>query len=604
MKMMKRYVFIIGLWAACFALPNVLKAQWEFYYICGISDLYKQGGYPTKSACETAARAMKGQQCRGANIYGNKIIIASEADPCRGKDLPIPGSNNDGGFSDKFGNINITGTNQGKAFHSNSPYEELPALYKQKNLQNEIHLGKRNVGSVKYGGNEMPLTDDKNYNKKVSMVSKWRNFHFLNSSRQQENNSTYVSQGTYKGTLQDLMAKPAGLNVSNYFSEEEWNKCSDSRTLASDACTGFKEQYNRFLHDVSEYHKKQDPLFVGNVVDEAWASTKEQLKEDAIIRAQGAMQALGGAFDVVSGYTIATGGEIFAPGVAGAIGTVVAIDGVDNFQTGMRQLLTGTEKKTVANAIESRIGLPQNVFSNVVNITDIGASSVHRISKSVFKPAKSSINATVVPRNPATETKIRNLSSNKGGKIISKNVASQAKKTMAMQPLSPIRQSIKQTKDITSFKNETGITLKEAIDTRIAENARIVQTAANKDGVINYPNADNWIASRIPKGTIIYNALPGGENLGNFYAIINDNINTVQLYRNRLQVMLPDATKGFTERTIIGVYIVDKDIDVAVSKALANSQYGQGGGWQLYLETNDAKRNIRLVNRKILQNEK
>jgi hypothetical protein len=27
---MKKYLFIIGLWAACVALPNSLTAQWDF----------------------------------------------------------------------------------------------------------------------------------------------------------------------------------------------------------------------------------------------------------------------------------------------------------------------------------------------------------------------------------------------------------------------------------------------------------------------------------------------------------------------------------------------------------------------------------------------
>ncbi|MDR1459027.1 MAG: hypothetical protein LBI60_02295, partial [Bacteroidales bacterium] len=394
----------------------------------------------------------------------------------------------------------------------------------------------------------------------------------------------------------------AGLNIAAYFSEEEWNKCSDSRTLTSSACSGFREDYNRFLHDVFEKQKKQDPIFSGNVVDEAWASTKEKLKEEAIIRAQGAMQMIGGASDIVGGYAIATGGEIFVPGVSAMAGTIVAVNGADNFRAGMYQFFTGYKSKTLASAIESRFRLPQNSINNATAILSLGASA-YSFSKSVIKySAKPRINATVFPSNRAVVEGVRRSSTTMGGKIITPGrTGLQTGKMMGMQSLSPIRQSAKHTKDITSFQNETGITLRQAIDTRIAENAKTVQTAADKNGISNYPDVDDWIAGRIPAGTKIYTALPGGD--GNFYAIIDDNINTVQMYRDRLQIMPPDATKGHGERFIIGGYKVTKDIDVAVSRALANPQYGQGGGWQLYLGPNDVRTSLRvdIVDPKLLQ---
>ncbi len=37
-------------------------------------------------------------------------------------------------------------------------------------------------------------------------------------------------------------------------------------------------------------------------------------------------------------------------------------------------------------------------------------------------------------------------------------------------------------------------------------------------------------------------------------------------------------------RTLVGVFDITDTIVVAIAKTLANSQYGEGGAWQIYVE--------------------
>jgi hypothetical protein len=437
MKTMKKHLFLMIAAAAGFALPNTLQAQWGFTVTqgqrgncSGCGDIkitvinfgsIPVSGFPTKQECEAARQYLAG--ISQSFVCGCTLYVRCSA--CTGKDIAGFGVGVDGSVNTSDGSVRVNGTSQGSSYYTPNTFDALQDAYDQKTFQNEVLLETDKNEIVFYNG-----ISDKSYIEQVKKIQ------FTGGRSLGWVDRSHVSQGTYKGTLQDLMAKPAGLNVADYFSEAEWNRCSNSRAFASDACKGFREQYNKFAHDVLNNQKKQDPIF--NVVDEAWASTKEKVKEDAIIRAQGAMQALGGAFGVVSGYTIATGGEIFAPGVAGVAGAIVAADGADNLVTGIHQFFTGKETNLMSNAIASKIGLPQNAITRAVGIIDLG-TSVHRLSISVFKSyAKPRINAKVVPSNPATVAKIRNSSTTRGGQIMTRN-ASQAERAIVAKPQSPIR---------------------------------------------------------------------------------------------------------------------------------------------------------------------
>jgi len=128
---------------------------------------------------------------------------------------------------------------------------------------------------------------------------------------------------------------------------------------------------------------------------------------------------------------------------------------------------------------------------------------------------------------------------------------------------------------IQAFSKEIGITLRKV------SNDNLLSKAKQWQGKGNYPGVDDWVVVEIPKGTKIHGGLPGQSE---FYFTTNNislNGNSSKSYWESLQVK-PDATLGY--RPTIGEYEVTKDIQVVISKTLANPQYGNGGAWQLFIE--------------------
>ncbi|MDR1652777.1 MAG: hypothetical protein LBS01_03850 [Prevotellaceae bacterium] len=147
---MKKHVFIIGFWAACVALPNMLHAQWGFTVTQGqrgncvgcdnikitVIDIGRIPlfGFPTRQECEAVRQQFAGISqsftC-GCTLY----LICSA---CTGSDLIMPGMSNGTGIS---GSANLTGTNEGNSFYTSNPYDATQDAYEQKRLQNEALLG-------------------------------------------------------------------------------------------------------------------------------------------------------------------------------------------------------------------------------------------------------------------------------------------------------------------------------------------------------------------------------------------------------------------------------------------------------------------------------
>jgi hypothetical protein len=144
---MKKHLFIIGLWAACVALPNVLQAQWTFNVISVTqtgSQFRCEVGYAmTKSlATQTSAKSYPTrEQCESNRqwvVNFDPDCVSVVCGPCTG-----PPGGSDGGFSNEIGSTNITGTNQGDPFHTDNPYDALTDAYDQKTFQNERLLGEQ-----------------------------------------------------------------------------------------------------------------------------------------------------------------------------------------------------------------------------------------------------------------------------------------------------------------------------------------------------------------------------------------------------------------------------------------------------------------------------
>jgi hypothetical protein len=154
---MNRDVFIIGLWAACIALPNDVWAQWSFKvisitqtqtgFVCDLQyDVLKQtspqiAAIPnsTKEACESSRQKVINHSNECVNIV---------CGPCSG-----PAGGNESGSSRGFGNADITGLNQGDPFQTANPFDAIEDAYEQKQFLNKAVLKKGEP--VRYGGKEV-----------------------------------------------------------------------------------------------------------------------------------------------------------------------------------------------------------------------------------------------------------------------------------------------------------------------------------------------------------------------------------------------------------------------------------------------------------------
>ena len=131
-----------------------------------------------------------------------------------------------------------------------------------------------------------------------------------------------------------------------------------------------------------------------------------------------------------------------------------------------------------------------------------------------------------------------------------------------------------------AFKTQTGINALQATDDSLLIKAKRWQ------GSGNYPGVDAWEIFEISANTKLYGGLPGQSE---FYSveksILDVNYDKVK-YWESLQVA-PHPTFGF--RPKVGEYTVNALIKVAVSKTLANPQFGKGGAWQIFVDNYNKK---------------
>jgi hypothetical protein len=104
--------------------------QWDFGYMCGISNPQRQGGYATKQQCESAAAAMKGRPCDNGSggFWGSSIILlenASKGGYCFGNDLPVANANNNNTGQITLGTADFTNLQQGKGIVSGNPFDKM-----------------------------------------------------------------------------------------------------------------------------------------------------------------------------------------------------------------------------------------------------------------------------------------------------------------------------------------------------------------------------------------------------------------------------------------------------------------------------------------------
>ncbi|MDR1170049.1 MAG: OmpH family outer membrane protein, partial [Prevotellaceae bacterium] len=182
-----------------------------------------------------------------------------------GRDLVFPGTENetDIGSGISISGANTSGTSRGNAFYSGNTFEALPDAYDQKNLQNEMLLGKRNVGSVKYG-NELAVTGDEIFDTKYANIYKSTTFTTGRLDRgftPGQSDETLLQNGyEAKGGYQVMkeLGEKNGLNLSDYISEDLWNKIGNNAgEISSSEVAKFNSQYDKFVGDVREKQKNE-----------------------------------------------------------------------------------------------------------------------------------------------------------------------------------------------------------------------------------------------------------------------------------------------------------------------------------------------------------
>lgn len=128
---------------------------------------------------------------------------------------------------------------------------------------------------------------------------------------------------------------------------------------------------------------------------------------------------------------------------------------------------------------------------------------------------------------------------------------------------------------IASFYTETGIKAVYVFDTAL------LNTVKGWQGHGAYPGVDNWTTAKIPHDFDLYGGLPGQSEYYTIYLTIIVSDTMKAPYWESLQVK---ANPEFGYRPMVGVFDIKDSIVVAISKTLANLQYGAGGGWQIYVE--------------------
>jgi hypothetical protein len=128
--------------------------------------------------------------------------------------------------------------------------------------------------------------------------------------------------------------------------------------------------------------------------------------------------------------------------------------------------------------------------------------------------------------------------------------------------------------NLNTFVSETGISAY-----RIS-NASLLNEVKAWQGHGDYPGVDDWFIVEIPSGTKVLGGLPGQSEFYSFENVLNASNFDKSIYWKSLQVK-EHATYGY--RTQLGEYTANKPIQVAISKATNNTQFGTGGGWQIYI---------------------
>jgi hypothetical protein len=121
---------------------------------------------------------------------------------------------------------------------------------------------------------------------------------------------------------------------------------------------------------------------------------------------------------------------------------------------------------------------------------------------------------------------------------------------------------------------ETGLIVSVQVDTVLLYEIR------NWQGKGYYPGTDSWVICELPDSTVLLGGLPGQTEFYTLPQTLENSNFSKNIYWTSLQVM---AHPQFGYRSEIGEFILKGKQKAAISKTLANPQFGPGGAWQIYL---------------------
>ncbi|MBQ5949683.1 RHS repeat-associated core domain-containing protein [Massilia sp. ST3] len=107
-----------------------------------------------------------------------------------------------------------------------------------------------------------------------------------------------------------------------------------------------------------------------------------------------------------------------------------------------------------------------------------------------------------------------------------------------------------------------------------------------------YPNKDRWSNVILPKGTTVYTLYPYGPKPGGFFAdesTLAASKKSINAYHEATQVGHAGNSEHFKfgARQKVQAFTIKEDLCVGKAYALANDQYGPGGGTQYYITAKD-----------------
>lgn len=125
------------------------------------------------------------------------------------------------------------------------------------------------------------------------------------------------------------------------------------------------------------------------------------------------------------------------------------------------------------------------------------------------------------------------------------------------------------------FRNETGLDAVYVVDTSLLNSVTAWQ------GKGDYPGVDKWTTVKIPNNFDLYGGLPGQSEYYTISSTLTAADTLQQAYWQSLQVK---ENPKYGYRPMVGVFEMNDTLVVAISKTLANPQYGEGGAWQIYVK--------------------